>query len=147
MKIRRYLLLVTFAVLVTVPSAIAQTKSKAAKNSCWSTAMTQRALNECGGKELHNADAELNRVYSALLQKLKDDPIATDTLKQAQVAWVAYRDAQMKALHPYREQEGSVSPMCWCLEMANLTVERTEILKEMLNPSEGDVCSYSIEKH
>jgi len=104
--------------------------------------MTQRELNECGGAELRKADAELNRVYVALLERLKSDPVAIENLKASERAWIIFRDAHMKALHPHPDTEGSVRPMCWALELTELTVQRTEMLKRMLGPADGDVCSY-----
>lgn len=104
--------------------------------------MTQGELNECAGKDLQKADAELKRVYVALLQQLKADPVGVETLRESERAWVKFRDAQMKALHPHSDQEGSVGPMCWSSQMADLTVQRIKMLKDMLNTQEGDVCAY-----
>ncbi len=105
--------------------------------------MTQAELNECGSTEFRQADAELNRVYQALMNKLTGDTAAIETLKASQRAWINFRDAQMKALHPHPDEEGSVHPMCWSLEIAELTIQRTEMLRKMLHPEkEGDVCSY-----
>jgi len=104
--------------------------------------MAQRDLNECSGAEFRKADAELNRVYTALMEKLKNDAVATENLKASERAWINFRDAQMKALHPHPDEEGSVHSMCWSLEMTELTVQRKEMLKRMLDPEDGDVCSY-----
>ena len=106
--------------------------------------MTQGELNECGGTEFRKADAELNRVYTALMEKLKSDAVATESLKASERAWINFRDAQMKALHPHLNEEGSVHPMCWSLRMAELTAQRTEMLKKLLDSGkeEGDVCNY-----
>ena len=61
-----------------------------------------------------------------------------------ELAWINFRDAQMKALHPHLDEVGSVYPMCWSLQMAELTVQRTEMLKKMLDSEkdEGDVCAW-----
>ena len=104
--------------------------------------MSQAALNECALSDNRKADRELNHVYQALLQKISGDSIATESLKNSERAWLLFRDAQMKALHPHPNQEGSVSPMCRSSEAAELTLQRVKMLKEMLTPQEGDVCAY-----
>jgi uncharacterized protein YecT (DUF1311 family) len=131
------------AVALLLAPGLAQTGSKAKTKSCWDTTMSQAALDECAGSDFHNADKELNRVYQALVQKIKGDSAATESLKSSEHAWLLFRDAQMKALHPHPDQEGSVSPMCASSEAAELTLQRVKMLKEMLNPQEGDVCAYS----
>lgn len=61
----------------------------------------------------------------------------------AQQAWEAFRNAQMALLHPDDgKSRGSVEPMCTCHERAALTRARTEELRYMLRPMEGDVCGW-----
>jgi uncharacterized protein YecT (DUF1311 family) len=131
------------AVAMLLAPGLAQTGSKPKTKSCWDTAMSQAALNDCALSDNRKADSELNRVYQALLQKFSADSIATENLKNSEHAWLMYRDAQMKASHPHPDQEGSVSPMCRSSEAAELTLQRVKMLKEMLTPQEGDVCAYS----
>ena len=119
-----------------------QSKKHSPKQSCWQTAQTQLELNECAGAGAHNADAELNRIYSAMLHKLSNDTVALESLKESERQWLKYRDAQMKALHPHPEDEGSVHPMCVSSEERDLTTERIKTLQAMLNPNEGDACAY-----
>jgi len=127
---------------LALTSATGQSKKHTPKKSCWDTSTSQAELNECAGTDIQKADAELNRLYSVLLQKLKSDAVALDSLKESERQWLKYRDAQMKALHPHPETEGSAEPMCRSSEMAELTTERIKILKNMLHPMEGDVCAY-----
>jgi uncharacterized protein YecT (DUF1311 family) len=137
----------TISVVVLLFLALAfsagQSKKKIAKHSCWDTAKTQAELNDCAATDAQKADAELNRVYSALLQKLKNDAVALESLKESERQWLKYRDAQMKALHPQPEDEGSGHSMCMAIDLAELTTQRIKILQDMLHPSEGDVCAYS----
>ncbi|MGA9041007.1 MAG: lysozyme inhibitor LprI family protein [Terriglobales bacterium] len=112
-------------------------------SDCDKTAHTQADLNECGSNDLKSADNELNRTYQQLLKKSAADQVATQKIKAAQRAWIAYRDAQIAALYPAEDKQkeyGTVFPMCADLALADLTRERTKILKKMLNPVEGDVC-------
>lgn len=105
--------------------------------------MSQAALDDCARSDFLSSDKQLNQVYQALLQKIHGDSIATQNLKNSEHAWLIFRDAQMKALHPHFDQEGSASPMCESSEGAELTLQRIKMLQEMLSPAEGDICAYS----
>ncbi len=110
---------------------------------CDKTAQTQADLTECGSTDYKGADDELNRTYQQLLKKAAGDPIAVQKIRAAQSAWVAFRDAQIAALYPGEDKQkeyGTVFPMCANLALADLTRERTKMLKHMLSPLEGDVC-------
>lgn len=114
---------------------------------CDKTAKTQADLNECASKDDADADNELNRTYNQLLRKASSDPAAVKKIEGAQRAWVAFRDAQIAALYPAEDKQkeyGTVFPMCVNLARADLTRERTKMLKQMLNPFEGDVCAGGI---
>jgi uncharacterized protein YecT (DUF1311 family) len=111
---------------------------------CDKTAQTQADLNECGSDDYKTADDELNATYQRLLKRAASDPLAIQKIKAAQRAWVAYRDAQIEALYPAENKQaeyGTVFPMCANLALADLTRQRAKILKQMLNPFEGDVCA------
>ena len=91
-------------------------------------------LNECAGKELKQAEAQL----AALLKKLGIDANSAE-----EKAWEAYRDAQLKAIYPpvadERAEYGSIYPMCLATLRRKLTESRIRDLK-MLTTSEGDGC-------
>ena len=110
---------------------------------CDKAAQTQGDLTECGSNDYKSADDELNKTYQQLLKKAAGDPVALRKIRAAQKAWVAFRDAQIAALYPAENKQkeyGTVFPMCANLALADLTRQRTRMLKEMLNPVEGDVC-------
>ena len=112
---------------------------------CFDTAMTQLDTNDCAAAKYAKADAELNRVYQAVLEKHKDDALSVKKLRAAQRAWLAFRDAELEAKYPHsgeRGYYGSVLPMCYSLEKTRLTEERTQRLREWLDEGEeGDVCN------
>lgn len=117
--------------LTQVSNAQQRKKSK----SCWNTALTQVAINECAGKELRATEARL----TTLLKNLRigpEDP--------AQKAWEAYRDAQIEAIYPNPEKNigeyGSVYPMCLALLKAKLSEGRIRDLKALTTSGGGDVC-------
>jgi len=108
-------------------------------------AQTQLALNDCAADQYAKADDELNAVYKQLIAKHKSDAVFVKKLRFAQESWLKFRDAHLASLY-YQEGipgvYGSVHPMCKSEVLTALTVERTKVLKEMLNPVEGDVCAF-----
>ncbi len=110
---------------------------------CWQEARTQLAMNGCAAQDLREADAELNRTYEQVLSKCKDQPDKLARIREAERAWIVFRDAEAEALFPesLRSQFGSVFGMCRAIQLARLTSERTEQLKALVRYKEGDVCS------
>lgn len=138
--------LVLTCVCLLLPFAARAQKPEA---SCFEKANTQLESNECAAKEYREADAELNRVYKAILEKYKKDSVFLGKLRAAQRAWLAYRDAEIEAKYPHAEEPryyGSIFPMCDSLYRAQLTRERVKKLREWLDGGEeGDACSGSVE--
>lgn len=120
-----------------------------AQQDCFDKATTQLESNDCAGKQHQEADAELNRVYKAVLAKYEKDPLFIEKLRAAQRAWLAYRDAEIEAKFPHAAEGnyyGSIFPMCDALYRARLTEERTRKLREWLDGGEeGDACGGSVE--
>jgi uncharacterized protein YecT (DUF1311 family) len=80
-------------VLVSLLSGQQQRKQRFA--DCDKTAQTQADLTERGNNEYKGADDELDRTYRQLVRKTAGDPVATQKIRGAQRAWVAFRDAQI----------------------------------------------------
>jgi uncharacterized protein YecT (DUF1311 family) len=111
-----------------------------------SQAQTQSDLNRSACAELDAADAELNSVYREIRERYRGDALFLDTLKTAQRAWIAFRDAELAALYPAQAKQieyGSIYPMCECTTLAGLTRERTAQLRGWLDVEEGDACGGS----
>jgi uncharacterized protein YecT (DUF1311 family) len=100
-------------------------------------------MNACAADNLKRADAELHRVYQRVLAAHAADPDKGARFVTAQQAWIKFRDAETDALFPESERtnKGSVFPMCRLLQLEQLTLERTKALKQILQSTEGDVCS------
>lgn len=107
-------------------------------------AQTQLDLEGKACTELNKADNELNKVYKKVLSVYKDDKLFLEKLTKAQKAWLAYRDAHVESIYPESDTAlnyGSAYGMCYCKELAELTKQRTKILKQWSNGiEEGDVC-------
>ncbi|AEG01446.1 lysozyme inhibitor LprI family protein [Methylomonas methanica] len=135
---------VMLSLILACPPAIADD----AKQSCLDNANTQREINQCSGLENESADRELNRVYQAILKQHAGDKLFIDSLKQAQRAWLKWRDAEMLAIYPASKEPGyygSSFAGCWSDQLATMTHERTRQLKKWLDGvEEGDICAGSL---
>jgi len=132
--------------LLAFSTASAQKSNSKLQDPDCAKAVTQSELNECSCKQFHNADAEMNSVYRKLVSLHAKDELFISKLRNAQRAWLAFRDAQLEAIFPDKDPRiayGSSYTMCYCANQRWLTEERTKQLKMMLNDEEGDLCSWS----
>ena len=108
---------------------------------------TQASMNEKACDEYTKADGELNGIYQSVLRGHKDDALFLRKLRNAQRAWVAYRDAHLAAVYPAadpRSEYGSVFDMCRCTALTEVTKKRTEELRRWADGAqEGDICAGS----
>jgi len=139
---RARLLVIPFVIVCVVAG---QQKSKRdVFVECDKTAKTQADLNKCAIRDDASANDEMNRAYQELLRRAASDAIAVKKIEASQQAWIAFREAQIDALYPAENkmEYGSAFTMCVNLLRADLTQQRTKMLKEMLKrPVEGDVCA------
>lgn len=113
----------------------------------FSFGQTQGQMTQEAGNNYAKADKELNTVYQRILSEYKSDTVFIKNLKTAQRLWIQFRDAEMKAKYPDREEHhyGSVQPMCWNEYLTDLTEERIKKLRVWLTGiSEGDACQGSV---
>jgi uncharacterized protein YecT (DUF1311 family) len=94
--------------------------------------------------EFLKADKELNDTYQEIQSKYRGDTLFLKKLKNAQTAWIAFRDAQVEALYPAKDKTleyGSIYSECNCLEQNALTAARVIDLKKWLvKIPEGEMC-------
>jgi uncharacterized protein YecT (DUF1311 family) len=111
-------------------------------------AQTQAQMNRDACDEYRKADVEMNSVYGQILKSYERDTPFIEKLKKAQRAWLLFRDAHLESLYPAQDKlaaYGSVNEMCRCTVLAELTSQRTKVLKRWVTGvQEGDVCSGSI---
>lgn len=121
--------------------------SAQAKNGNLNFSPTQADMNNQAYQEFKKADDELNKVYSQILKKYKDDKNFISKLQKAELAWIKYRDAEIEAIYPEEDKMynyGTSYPVCVNLVLIELTQQRTKELKLWLKGiQEGDVCAGS----
>jgi uncharacterized protein YecT (DUF1311 family) len=141
--------------LILIPSVAVgvekQGKPKEGEEVLCPEAKTQLEMNSCAYGMYQEEDAELNRIYQKIPKKYKDDSVFIKKFREAQRAWLKFRDAQFGAMFPQildsrgQYNYGSVFPMCAGLYKARLTHLRVEELRLWLDGTEeGDVCSGSL---
>lgn len=99
-------------------------------------AVDQSTMNQCAEQNFKAADARLNSTYRALTQQLDTDSL--ERLKQAQRAWISFRDA-LCAFKSEPLRDGSIYPMVLSSCLEKTTDAQTSILKKHLSCAEGDV--------
>jgi uncharacterized protein YecT (DUF1311 family) len=123
--------LICGVVLLIATPALARAQSPAC-----ATAATQTDMNACAAREYQKHDAEMNEIYGKLLAKLTD-PHQQALLKEAERAWIAYRDKQC-AFQTSGSEDGSIHPLI----VATCLDEKTDVhsaeLNRQLNCQEGD---------
>jgi len=94
-------------------------------------AVVQADLNECALVEFNTADAALKSQWKTTL-RIFAERSSEDTvrLRAAQRAWIAYRDAECDARHPF-DLGVSLDKMLNINCRTTLTIERTETLAEL----------------
>lgn len=132
MKLRTMVSLLALGLLAVVAQGWAQSQRDIGRRSCDAS----RA-----------AEKELGEVYDAVLARYAQDRAFVAKLKRAQTAWTVYRDAELDALYPSADKQaayGSMYESCHCNEQKQMTVQRTEVLRQWLTGvEEGNVCAGS----
>jgi len=106
--------------------------------------MTQTDMNICAGQDFVEADAELNAQWSITAASMRrrdadttysDDGRAPyfEVLLAAQRAWLTFRDAHCIS-EGYEARGGSMEPMLVAGCRAALTRERTQQLRDLIEP-------------
>ncbi|MEB0042284.1 MULTISPECIES: lysozyme inhibitor LprI family protein [unclassified Pseudomonas] len=96
----------------------------------------QAAMNACADRDLASADADLNRQYQTQMAYLTT-PARKLALKNAQIKWIAFRDADCLYQVGKPEDSGTIWPLLHAQCMAALTLQRVEQLKAYVSCREG----------
>ena len=96
---------------------------------------TQTEMNMMAAKDYLKADKALNATYKSVLKKHAKDVAFIKSIKAAQKAWIVFRDAEMLAKYPHKDEAmyyGSMFGTLWNSDLETLTEKRTKELKEYL---------------
>jgi uncharacterized protein YecT (DUF1311 family) len=130
--IRRTLLAAALAAGLGVSSSGAQ----AQKLDC-ANATTQMDMTVCASDAAKAADRDLNKTYTSLIARI-DGQGAVALLRDAEKAWIAYRDKEC-AFETSMTVGGSVHPMVVAQCLETLTRARQKELQTQLDCQEGDL--------
>lgn len=100
--------------------------------------VNQMEMTFCAQKGWQEADAELNAVYKEAMSAMKETDSylpddmkgAASALRDAQRAWIPYRDKACEA-YGFQARGGSMEPMLVYGCLATLTRQRVEELKDL----------------
>jgi|SRR5207302_271917 len=126
----KLLMICGLALLILFSGAFGQEQKK--PEPC-ADAQSQAEMNICWGKEYKAADARLNEAYRQLASKL--DVEEKTELKNAQLAWLKYRDANCEFVAD-QYKGGTIRPMIAAICLADVTANRTTELRAQLKERE-----------
>ncbi len=98
----------------------------------------QATLTRCAGQAYQKSDAELNRLFHEIRQRVGDDAEKRQLLRGSERAWIAFRDAEC-AFSASGVSGGSVYPMIYDMCLDDLTKQRVRQLQQYLACEEGDM--------
>ncbi|MNR93275.1 hypothetical protein D3C72_243260 [compost metagenome] len=131
MKLRHVL---TSLLLLTAGSALAQDQAlmQEALKDCDKNQLT---MNMCASHRYSQADQTLNQQYKKLMAQ--QDAVGKQRLRDAQRAWISFRDKDCLANNGLREESGSIWPLLHFSCLERHTVQRSEDLKLQACGMEG----------
>lgn len=113
------------ALLLASDVAMAQDlPADAALNRCLSGASTTLAMNQCYAVASKTWDQEMNNQYGKLMSQLTGE--AKTTLRQAQRAWLSYRDSWLTASRSRLSDQGTLGSVA--LGAQNVSLVRNQAL-------------------
>lgn len=120
-------------------AAVAASVAHAQDKPDCNNAMTQMDMNICANMDFQKADAELNVVYKKAMAKMREtdsylsDDLkgAADTLRDAQRAWIPYRDKACES-YGFLARGGSMEPMLVANCRTDVTEQRIKELNELV---------------
>ena len=119
----------TFLLLLCLLASLYTFGQGTRKSDPCAKAQSQADLNDCWGKEYRAADAILNQIYRQLVSMLDDEE--KSQLKEAQTAWLKYRDANCEFVAD-QYKGGTIRPMVYAICLGNMTKERTTELRTQI---------------
>ncbi len=113
--------------LAEAPPTTEETPLSKEFTSCLAKATATVEMLDCMAAENTQQDARLNTVYKKLMEKLPKE--RKEKLKEAQRAWLKFRDAQTNYLASAEGTAASLTSADWLLQS---TIARTKQLEDQL---------------
>lgn len=102
--------------------------------ACLDKSRSTMEMVNCNNKAYKKWDKELNRVYRALMRKLKNNRKAQNALRKAQRAWNKYKNAELKNITLiYDSLQGTMWIPVEALARVEITKKRALTLKSYLD--------------
>lgn len=97
----------------------------------------QMEMSACAYEDFQKADKELNTVYKELQEKKKEDKTYLKNLKTSQLAWIAFRDAELETIFSCESGDtrvcfGSMYGLLLNGAKTELTQQRVDQLKKYI---------------
>ena len=92
----------------------------------------------CARDAFNESDRNLNATYQALIRKEADNKVFVARLRDAQKAWIKFRDSELEAIFACQESNhtlcwGTMYPLDFLYHKKRLTDERQRQLQAMLD--------------
>lgn len=132
---------VAIAVILVVLGCRSYGQASAEYEGCVNKSHAQSELNRCASDEAARVDAKLNAAYKNLLATIAGDSRATTKVREAERAWLRYRDAYIEAVYPAKDKQsayGTVYPMDVNLLRAKLTREHVDAILYLVNEHQAN---------
>jgi uncharacterized protein YecT (DUF1311 family) len=132
-RLKIYRLLVAFILLILPAVGFSEEKEKKHPIDIWLEKCMEKgdyttdAMVSCGSQALDKWDKELNRIYKELIKKLS--PEERELLKQSQLQWVKFRDAEFKFLDNLYLGIGTMIPVMIMGEKLDIVSRRVKMLE------------------
>jgi uncharacterized protein YecT (DUF1311 family) len=128
-------------IAIVVAALAAAQPSAPAEHNC-DDPMSQNEMNACAALDFERADAELNRAWREAVAAAREAdaeidrnydqrPTSEAKLREAQRAWIVYRDAHCTVVGYEEARGGSMEPMTYDGCRKTLTEERTAQLRSL----------------
>lgn len=98
---------------------------------------TQIEMNRCAYEVFKKSDKMLNKAYKKLREKHKNDKNYLTNLKNSQLLWIKFRDAELELIFTCEDENkricfGSMYPLLYNSEKETITKARTKVLQRYL---------------
>jgi len=110
-------------------------------------AQSQAAMTQSACNKMKRAENALTGIYEQIVKAKATDGNFVTAFREAHAAWIAFRDAHLRAIFPDPDPNtyGSANSMCRCGIQEQMTIQRTRELRRLwiTGIDEGDVCAGS----